>query len=59
MLRSIAKLNIARNVISVNQRNISTTQRLNEIFKVQVSELANAKNTTLTFDSCFFFKFQG
>lgn len=35
MLRSITKLNITKTLVQLSQRNVSTTSRLNEIFKVQ------------------------
>lgn len=36
MFRNIAKLSVTRSLIGVNSRNISTTSKLNDIFKVQV-----------------------
>jgi hypothetical protein len=36
MLKNLAKLNVTKSFIASQRRNISTTFRLNEIFKVQV-----------------------
>lgn len=35
MLRNIARLNITKSIIDSAQRNITTTSRLRDIFKVQ------------------------